>query len=404
MAMLPYSKTKEFKYPALAGEPNAQGMLQVSEDPAHSIHWEEWGNPNGEPLMIVHGGPGGGISRSHARTADPERYRIILFDQRGCGDSVPHAQKDPIGGMADNDTTHSIADMEKLRQHLAIPRMHVYGGSWGSTLGMAYKQAHPERVEGLVLRGIFLCDKDDLSFFYQGNAANYPNDLRTPGAYRAYKSDERYTIPGQYRDERMAEAFDTAWKRYVEVIPPEERGNMIAAYHKRFNDPTLPEAERNEALLAWTEWEEATSYLNAEVGAPSDIGKTESVSALDGKLAFARIENAYFHRALNGGDPAISKLLNPEEVEKMVDSNIRIIQGEFDQVCCPLSARKLNTALRRANAPHVEYTETKAGHALLEAETYAAVTDALDKLPPLKKLWANRNLNGDPHLSGGMSM
>lgn len=385
MSTLAYTDCTEsdLRYPPLTGEPNKQGMLNVSEDPKHTLHWEEWGNPQGEPLIIVHGGPGGGLARSHARICDPNHYRIILFDQRGCGKSEPHASVDPVGGLAENHTTASIADIEKLREQLGIEKMRVYGGSWGTTLGLAYAQAHPERVKSLTLRGIFLCDHDDLSYFYQGNAAN-PEDTSIPGAYRAYlgTGEEAYAIPAQHRDERMADAYAKAWKRYVAAIPEAERGDMIAAYHRRFTDASIPEAERLEALMAWSHWEDMTSYLNFDVSKPTELSEPHKA------LAFSRIENGYFHRALTGGDPAISGLLKPENLRKLKGIPIDIVHGKQDQVCFVGSARKLKAALEQEGVPIQSYTEVDgAGHSLMEKGNYAGITAVVDKLAG-KKQWA----------------
>lgn len=372
---LPYSYCDEadLKYPALEGTPPRQGMLDVSDTPPHRLHWEEWGNPEGEPVVLVHGGPGGGITRKHARIFDPARYRIILFDQRGCGHSEPHASVDPVGGMAENITRASVADMEKLREYLAIDRWHVYGGSWGSTLGLAYAEHHPQRVKSLNLRGIFLCDRDDLSFLYQGNAADPASDA-LPGAYRAYRGDGSapYAIPAEHRDARMGPSYARAWQRYVAAIPEQERGDMIAAYNKRFTDPAVPEAERHEALMAWSNWEDKTSFLVDDVTAPSDLDDPHKA------LAFSRIENGYFHRALQGGDPVISGLLAPENLKRLSGIPISIVHGKYDQVCFVGSARKLKTALEQAGLPPLHYHETHGGHGLMEKDTYATMTRIMD--------------------------
>ena len=375
-----YMEEQAIRYPALTGDPNAQGMLEVSRTPPHKLHWEEWGNPKGEPVVLIHGGPGGGITRKHARIFDPAHYRIILFDQRGCGHSEPHASVDPVGGMAGNHTSASVADIEKLREHLGIDTWRVHGGSWGSTLGLAYAEHHPERVKSLTLRGIFLCDKTDLSFFYQGNAAS-PHDQTIPGAYRAYlgTGDEPYTVPPALRAERMANAFASAWQRYVAAIPEAERGDMIATYNKRFTDPAIPEAERHEALMAWSHWEDMTSILNYDLSEPSDLQDPHKA------LAFSRIENGYFHRALQGGDPMITQLLSPQKLQRLKDIPIDIVHGKYDQVCVVESARKLREALRAQGIEPATYLETTGGHALFEKETYAAVTDIFDRYAQQKQ-------------------
>src|SRR5438132_274586 len=168
------------------------GMLKVSD--LHTIYYEESGNPKGQPAVFVHGGPGGGTQPEHRRFFDPAHYRIILFDQRGCGKSTPHAE------LADNTTWDLVADMEKLREHLAIDRWLVFGGSWGSTLSLAYSETHQDRVTHLVLRGIFLLRKSEIDWLYQNGADSI---------------------------------FPDFWEDFIKPIPPEERGDMVGAYHRR---------------------------------------------------------------------------------------------------------------------------------------------------------------------------
>ena len=234
-------------YPPL--EPYRTGMLDVGD--GHTIYFEECGNPNGEPAVLVHGGPGGGSNPTMRRFHDPEHYRIILFDQRGCGRSTPHAS------LEANTTWHLVADMERLREALGVERWQVFGGSWGSTLALAYAETHPQRVTGLILRGIFLVRRAELEWFYQeGCSWIYPD------AFAAYR----------------------------DVIPPEERGDMIAAYHRRL---THPEADvRLAAAKAWSVWEASTLSLLP------DAERIRNFSADAYALAFARIECHYF---INGG-------------------------------------------------------------------------------------------------------
>lgn len=390
-----YMQESDYAHPKLGDTPNAEGMLRVSTNPAHDIHWEEWGNPSGEPLVIVHGGPGGGISRSHARIADPSRYRIILFDQRGCGKSQPHVATDLHGAMADNITQSSIDDIIKLRKELGITgKMHLYGGSWGSTLGIAFAEQHPNLVENLILRGIFLCDHDDLSFFYQGNAATYaqnPNDTSLRGAYRAYTGPEgegTFTVPVHLRDPEMAEAYEEAWKRYVEVIPENERGNMIAAYYERLNNPKYSPQERLEAALAWSDWEGVTSFLKHNV-ANRKTAKDDKFQDPAFAIAFATIENEYFFRSLNGQDAVLSDLLKPEKLAALKTMRVDVVHGRYDQVCVPSSAKKFAAALKAAGGHlNMEFTEN-AGHALLEKTTCQALTEIVDSLLPIKSFWNN---------------
>lgn len=379
-----YSKMdveKDWKYPAT--EPSDEWKLTVSTNPRHDIHWEEYGNPEGEPVIFIHGGPGGGTDPVLARFFDPERYRIILFDQRGCGKSEPTVKDDPEGGLAGNTTANLIEDIEKLRKDLNIKgKAHIFGGSWGSTLSMAYAQAHPEHVKDLVLRGIFLCDKTDLGFFYQGNAATYaqnPNDTSKPGAYRAYLSDDEYTIPTELHDPQMAEAYQKAWDQFVNVIPESERDDMIKAYHDIFHGSD--EAKKQEAAEAWATWEGVTSYLNQDV---SDLGKFKDPEFA---LTFSRIENEYFYRALRGQDPNVNDLTKPESLQKLAEHNIpvHIVQGKYDQVCVPASAHTLKAGLEEAGV-ELNYLETNAGHSMLERVTNAELTNIMDNLEPMRAL------------------
>ena len=226
-------------YPTVASY--RTGHLRVS--PLHEIYFEESGNPKGKPVVFVHGGPGGGTEPKQRQFFDPNAYRIILFDQRGCGQSRPHAS------LEDNTTWHLVADMERLREHLEIDKWQVFGGSWGSTLGLAYAETHPSRVSELVLRGIFLLRKQEIDWFYQrGTSA----------------------------------LFADAWEDYEKPIPHAERGDMVRAYYKRLT--SNDEAVRQDAARAWSVWEARTSNLYV---------KPEVVEKMGGDafaLAFARIE------------------------------------------------------------------------------------------------------------------
>merc|ERR1712179_538873 len=221
------------------------GMLQVS--PLHTVYWEVSGNPTGTPVMVLHGGPGGGSQAEYRRYFDPLKYRIVQMDQRGCGKSTPHAE------LEDNNTQALVADIEKLRQHLAIDKWVVFGGSWGSTLSLTYAIHHGDRVRALVLRGIFMCRRSELLFFYQNGASHiFPDEFQP------------------YRDH----------------IPEEERGDMISAYYKRL---TSPDGDiRRAAAREWTLWEMGTSKLMPD---PKYMEKADD---LDFAAAFARIECHYF--------------------------------------------------------------------------------------------------------------
>src|SRR5580692_3888102 len=230
-------------YPEI--EPYRTGTLRVSA--LHEIYFEESGNPNGKPVVFVHGGPGGGTEPRQRRFFDPAAYRIVLFDQRGCGKSRPFAE------LRENTTWDLVADMETVRAHLGVERWQVFGGSWGSTLALAYAERHPQRVSELVLRGIFLLRRQEIDWFYQ----------------------------------RGADAvFPDAWEAYLEPIPVAERGDLVRAYHRRLtsDDPAV----RQEAARAWSVWEGRTSCLYPN---PDLVTKSAGDAF---SLAFARIECHYF--------------------------------------------------------------------------------------------------------------
>lgn len=234
-------------YPPI--EPYRAGQLDVGD--GHTIYFEECGNPRGQPALLVHGGPGGGSNPTMRRFHDPNHYRIVLFDQRGCGRSTPNAS------LEANTTWHLVADMEQLRETLGIDRWQLFGGSWGSTLALAYAETHPERVESLILRGIFLVRRAELEWFYQqGCSWIYPD------AFAAFEAP----------------------------IPPEERGDMIAAYHRRLTDPDP--LVRLFAAKAWSVWEGSTLSLL------QDPERIRQFGADAYAMAFARIECHYF---VNGG-------------------------------------------------------------------------------------------------------
>src|SRR5271169_6688792 len=230
-------------YPPI--EPFRTGRLRVS--PVHELYFEESGNPEGKPVVFLHGGPGFGTEPSHRTFFDPAAYRIVLFDQRGCGKSTPHAS------LVDNTTWHLVADIERIREHLGIDRWQVFGGSWGSTLALAYSQTHPDRVTELVLRGVFLLRKQEIDWFYQrGASVLYPD----------------------------------AWEPYLAHIPEGERGDLMSAYHRRLtsDDPAV----RLAAAKIWSGWEGATSKLLPDSGFTAHYEEDEFA------LAFARIEAHYF--------------------------------------------------------------------------------------------------------------
>lgn len=351
------AEEKDWKYPE-PDELTAEGWLAV--DHGHRIYWHEYGMPNGQPVIFLHGGPGGGTKPKQARFFNPKRYRIILFDQRGCGKSEPNAgdkdHKKASAALKHNTTQDLIHDIEALRKHLRIKDpMHVFGGSWGSTLSLAYAIAHPESVKTLILRGIFLCRRKDLDYFYQGNAAIYrdkPDDTSIPGAYLFYPE---------------------AWKKFVEVIEPAERRDMVQAYSRIF---TTASGERLEnAAKAWSVWEAVTSNL---------VSEKDLTSYEDPEFAktFAKIENHYFMGgAFLGGSTNRDNNYLLENVGRIAHLPIYVIQGRYDQVCPRFQADELVAALKKANpSVKLDYRVTTAGHSQYEKETLSALTGIMDSL------------------------
>lgn len=307
-------------YPEI--EPFDIGRLQVSE--RHSLYYEQCGNPAGKPVVMVHGGPGGGCSAAMRRFHDPKHYRIVLFDQRGAGRSTPHAD------LVDNTTWDLVADMERLREHLGIRRWQVFGGSWGSTLGLAYAQSHPQQVSELVLRGIFMLRRWELEWFYQ------------EGASRLYPD---------------------AWERYLAAIPEVERGDLISAYHRRL---TSEDREvRVRAARAWSVWEAATSFLHQD---PQFMAAHE---ADDFALAFARIESHYF---VNGGFLEVEDQLL-RDVDRIRHLPATIVHGRYDVVCPLQNAWDLHRAWPEATLEIV----ADAGHSAFEPGNVDALVRATER-------------------------
>lgn len=311
-------------YPPI--EPYDSGELLVGD--GNRIHWEQSGNPDGKPVVFLHGGPGGGTSPWQRRFFDPEVYRIVLFDQRGCGLSTPHAS-DPNADLRFNTTWHLVADIELLRKNLGIRTWQVFGGSWGSTLALAYAQAHPDAVSELVLRGIFTLRRHELEWFYEGGAAALFPDL---------------------------------WDDYEAVIPPVERGRMIEAYHRRLFDPDP--AVHVPAAVAWTKWEASTVTLRPDAEHVAEA--TDATHA----TAFARIENHYF---INGGWLEEGQLIANAGIIR--DIPTVIVQGRYD-VCTPImTAWDLHTAWPEAELVIVD----DAGHSASEPGIARALRAATDR-------------------------
>ena len=310
-------------YPAI--KPYNSGHLRVSD--VHQIYFEESGNPKGKPAVFLHGGPGAGTDPKMRRFFDPKRYRIVLLDQRGSGKSKPHAS------LEENTTWDLVKDIEKIRVHLGIDKWLVFGGSWGSTLAIAYAETHPDRVTEIILRGIFLLRRSELEWFYQ-------NPL---GA---------------------ASLFPDLWDQYEAVIPKEERGDMMAAYYKRLTSSD-PEVLRK-ASTAWSVWEGATSYLRMK---PENIAKFQEDAAY--AAAFARIECHYFVN--KGFLDSDNQLI--ERVDAIRHIPAVIVQGRYDVVCPARSAWDLHKAWPEADLRIVG----EAGHSAFEPGITSELVTATDR-------------------------
>nr|BFD64357.1 prolyl aminopeptidase [Bdellovibrio sp. HM001] len=314
---------REF-YPAI--EPYNKGMLKVSD--IHTLYWEECGNPQGKPVVFLHGGPGGGVAPDHRRFFDPKAYRIILFDQRGSGQSTPCAE------LRENSTWDLVKDIETIREMLKIDKWVVFGGSWGSTLALTYAITHTDRVKALVLRGIFLCRPSEIKWFYQEGASNI---------------------------------FPDVWDEYLKPIPQNERHDLVAAYYKRL---THENADiRLEAAKAWSKWEAATSRLIVDPEAVDEFDDPEYA------LSFARIECHYFTN--NAFFTTNNWIL--ENVDKIRHIPGVIVQGRYDVVCPATSAWELHKAW-----PEAKFTIIPdSGHAAAEPGTRSALIEATDSFKNL---------------------
>jgi proline iminopeptidase len=302
-------------------EPYDRGHLAVSK--IHTLYYEQCGNPKGQPVVFLHGGPGGGLIPDYRRYFDPTAYRIVLFDQRGAGDSTPHAN------LEDNTTWHLVSDIERLREHLGIEGWQVFGGSWGSTLALSYAQTHPDRVRQLVLRGIFLCRPKEIRWFYQQGASAI---------------------------------FPDVWEEYVRVIPESERDDMISAYYRRLTSDD--ESVRLEAARAWSIWEGSTSKLFPDPNLINKFGEAQQA------LSLARIECHYF---MNNAFFETDNYLI-ENVEKIRHIPAVIVQGRYDVVCPMMSAWELHRAWPEAELRII----ADAGHSAGEPGIINALVDATD--------------------------
>ena len=304
-------------YPAI--EPYDSGMIEL--DDVHSMYWEQCGNPEGIPAIFLHGGPGAGTSSTHRRYFDPRHFRIILFDQRGAGRSTP------LGELTNNTTQHLIADMERLREHLGVDRWFLFGGSWGSTLAIAYGEAHPGHCLGFVLRGIFLCRQRELDWFLY----------------------------------HMGSIFPEAYRRFVEFLPQAERGELLFNYHRRLVDPDP--AVHMPAARAWSAYEGACSTL---------LPSPETVTAYQADrmaLGLARIEAHYFVEQMFVGE---TQLL--DNIDRIRHLPCAIVQGRYDIVCPITTADTLARAWPEADFVIVP----DAGHSALEPGIRKALIGATE--------------------------
>ncbi|MEO1490559.1 MAG: prolyl aminopeptidase [Pseudomonadota bacterium] len=305
-------------YPQI--EPHKRFNLPVTG--GHTLYCEVCGNPDGRPVVVLHGGPGAGCSPVMRRFFDPKIYRIVLFDQRGAGKSTPS------GGLEENTSWDLVGDLERIREHLEIERWQVFGGSWGSTLALLYAQAHPERVTALVLRGVFTMTQAELDWYYGGGAARF---------------------------------FPDAWEDFIAPIPSEERGDLISAYHTRLIDGD----EGTQVYFArpWVKWETSTAVLRPPRG-------TAPVNGTYAR-AFARIEAHYFMH--NGWLREDGQIL--ADMDRIADIPGVIVQGRYDVICPPHTATAIAAAWPRSDLVIVD----DAGHALSEPGITSALVEATDR-------------------------
>lgn len=311
----------EYLYPPI--DPYDQRVLEVGD--GHRVYVEQCGRPDGVPVLVLHGGPGGGCSPAMRRYFDPSVYRVVLFDQRGCGRSRPHASVEA------NTTWHLIADIERIRADLGIDRFILFGGSWGATLALTYAISHPERVTQLVLRGVFLGTGDELRWFYGGGASTFYPEL---------------------------------WERFIAHIPEDERPDLIAAYHRRLFSGDMMDETRH--ARAWANWENALASAQADLmlgDGPAEYAR-----------AFARLECHYF-----ANDCFLAKdgwiLANRDRIEHLPAI---IVQGRLDMICPPVSSARLARGWGKARL----WMVPMAGHALSEPGISEALVRAMNELRP----------------------
>lgn len=300
--------------------PYSSGFLAV--DSIHTLYWEQSGNPDGVPIVLLHGGPGAGATPIHRRFFDPDHYRIVIFDQRGAGRSHP------LGGLENNTTRHLVQDIETLRNHLQIQKWHVFGGSWGSTLALSYAIKHSKHCLSLILRGIFLCEQSEIDWFLYG----------------------------------MRSVFPEAWEQFAAVAPKNEQDNLLDVYYRKLTAPRNSE-EQMEAATRWSLYEGACSSL---------IPNYETITTEEQKLhalALARIESHYFKNEVISQEKSI---LNKIDLLRSIPA--AIIQGRYDMVCPIVTAHKLHTLW-----PEADYVVVPdAGHSALDPPLRSRLVEATE--------------------------
>ncbi|MBR9841563.1 MAG: prolyl aminopeptidase [Rhodobacteraceae bacterium] len=308
-----------YLYPPV--EPFDQRVLDMGD--GHRVYFEQSGNRNGIPVLVVHGGPGGGSSPAMRRYFDPEVYRIVLFDQRGCGKSRPHAE------IENNTTWHLISDIERIREEIGVDKWIIFGGSWGATLSLLYAQTHPDRAMHLILRGVFLMQQSELDWFYAGGAGRF---------------------------------WPEPWERFVSLVPEDERGNLIEAYAKRLFSGHRPTEIR--FAQAWAKWENSLASIHSAGhggDAPPEYAR-----------AFSRLENHYFRNA--GFLREDGQILR--DMARIHHIPCIIVQGRYDMICPPRTAYEL-----ARNWPAAELRMVRnAGHALSEPGISAELVRTMDQI------------------------
>ena len=304
-------------FPSLA--PYSSGFLCA--DTTHNVYWEQSGNPDGVPILLLHGGPGAGATPTHRRFFDPDHYRIIIFDQRGAGRSHP------LGSLENNTTQHLIDDIEALRQHLRVERWHLFGGSWGSTLALRYSLQHSEKVISMILRGIFLCEQEEVDWFLHG----------------------------------MQKTFPEAWEQFAGFIPEDEQGTLLDSYYERLTSPD--EDVQTEAAIRWSLYEGACSSL---------LPNYETITTPEQKmqaLALARLEAHYFKNEITSPENSILK-----QIDRLRTIPTTIIQGRYDMICPMQTAHKLHQAW-----PEADYIVVPdSGHSALDPSLRSRLIEATE--------------------------